>query len=67
MAYWDSNPGRSSPKFSRLQRYCCEVEDIVELYISPSGPSWPLLGSSLPLPLPLCSSAPSLMSWISFC
>ena len=32
-----------------------EVEGRVQLYIcSPSGPSWPVLGRTLPLPLPLC-------------
>ena len=33
-----------------------EVEGRVELYIfSPSGPSWPVLGRTLPLPLLSCS------------
>ena len=36
-----------------------EVKERVELYLySPSGPSWPVLGKSLPLPLPLqCPSS----------
>ena len=33
-----------------------EVNEIVELYhYSPSGPSWPVLGWTSPLPLPLCN------------
>jgi hypothetical protein len=32
---------------------CAEVKERVELYLySSSGPSWPLLGLTLPLPLP---------------
>jgi hypothetical protein len=36
-----------------------EVKERVELYLySPSGPSWPVLGKPLPLPLPLqCPSS----------
>jgi hypothetical protein len=34
--------------------YSAEVEGRVELYIcSPSGPSWPVLGRTLPLTLPI--------------
>ena len=37
-----------------------EVEGRVELYIcSPSGPSWPVLGRTLPLPLPLAMLLPT--------
>jgi hypothetical protein len=39
-----------------------EVEERVELYIySPSGSSWPVLGWTLPLPLPL----PAIITWYS--
>jgi hypothetical protein len=32
---------------------CAQVKERVELYLySPSGPSWPVLGRNLPLPLP---------------
>ena len=35
-----------------------EVEGRVELYLySPSGPSWLVIGRTLPLPLPLCEGA----------
>jgi hypothetical protein len=47
---WVKRPGRGvepSPPSS------AEVRERVELYIySPSGPSWPVLGWPLPLPLP---------------
>ena len=49
---------RSGRGVDHLSPSSAEVEGRVELYLnSPAGPSWPVIGRTLPLPLPLPSCA----------
>jgi hypothetical protein len=52
--YWPLFPGVMRPGrgVHHPPSYSAEVRERVELYLSPSGPSRPVLGRTLPLPLP---------------
>jgi len=62
-------PGLSRGKVAGAWRWpstpsSTKVKERVELYLySPSGPSWPVRGWILPLPLPLCTGEAEVLIW----